>query len=76
MAALVYGNLALGGAPRWGEGARRFGREIQRNLGIELMAHPIYPAMSDPVTPEADETRLRAILPPWQMNCTSDDFTD
>ena len=27
-------------------------------------------------TPEEDEARLRAILPPWQKNYTSDDYTD
>jgi aminobenzoyl-glutamate utilization protein B len=35
IAALVYGNLALGGAPKWGEEAKRFGREIQKNLKLE-----------------------------------------
>ncbi len=76
MAALVYGNLALGGAPGWGEEARRFGREIQKNLGLEPMEDPIHPAMAALTTPEEDEARLRAILPPWQNNYTSDDYTD
>jgi aminobenzoyl-glutamate utilization protein B len=76
ISALVYGNLALAGAPQWGEEARRFGREIQKNLGLEPMADPIHPAMAKLVTPEEDEARMRAILPPWQKNYTSDDYTD
>jgi aminobenzoyl-glutamate utilization protein B len=76
IAALTYGNLMLGGAPSWGEAAQRFGQEIQKNLGLKPMAAPIHPAMSELVTPEDDEARMRAILPPWQKNYTSDDYTD
>ncbi len=76
IAALTYGNLVLGGAPVWGEEAKKFGREIQKNLGLEPMADPIHPAMAELVTPEEDEARMRAILPPWQKNYTSDDYTD
>ncbi len=76
IAALAYGNLVLGGAPVWGEEAKKFGREIQKNLGLEPMADPIHPAMAELVTPEEDEARMRAILPPWQKNYTSDDYTD
>ena len=76
IASLTYGNLMLGGAPNWGEAAQRFGQEIQKNLGLKPMDAPIHPAMSELVTPEADEARLRAILPPWQKNYTSDDYTD
>ena len=76
IAALAYGNLALGGTPRWGDDARRFGREVQKNLGLEPMEDPIHPAMTALTTPEEDEGRLRAILPPWQKNYTSDDYTE
>lgn len=76
IAALTYGNLVLGGAPVWGEEAKKFGREIQKNLGLEPMADPMHPAMAELVTPEEDEARMRAILPPWQKNYTSDDYTD
>ena len=72
----LYGNLALGGTPSWGEEAKRFGREIQKNLGLEPMEDPIHPAMAALTTPEEDEARLRAILPPWQKNYTSDDYTE
>jgi len=76
IAALAYGNLVLGGAPAWGEEAKKFGREIQKNLGLAPMADPIHPAMAKLVTPEEDEARMRALLPPWQKNYTSDDYTD
>ncbi|QEX16152.1 hypothetical protein FRZ44_14440 [Hypericibacter terrae] len=73
---LTYANLMLAGAPQWGEEAKKFGREIQRNLGLSPMAEPMHPAMSALVDPEEDEARMRAILPPWQKNYTSDDYTD
>ena len=76
IAGLTYGNLMLGGPPVWDEEAKRFGREIQKNLGLAPMKNPIHPAMAELVTPEADEARMRAILPPWQKNYTSDDYTD
>jgi aminobenzoyl-glutamate utilization protein B len=76
IAGLTYGNLMLGGPPVWDEEARRFGREIQKNLGLAPMKNPIHAAMAELVTPEADEARMRAILPPWQKNYTSDDYTD
>ena len=63
LAALAYGNLALGGTPRWGEEAKRFGREIQKNLKLEPMEDPIHAAMTALTTPEEDEARLRAIRP-------------
>ena len=40
------------------------------------MEDPIHPAMTALTTPEEDEARLRAILPPWQKNYTSDDYTE
>lgn len=76
ISALTYGNLALAGPPKWGEEARAFGREIQKNLGLEPMDDPIHPAMGRLVTPEEDEAHMRALLPPWQKNYTSDDYTD
>ena len=37
MAGLCYPNLELAGPPAWGEEARKFGREIQKNLGLKPM---------------------------------------
>jgi len=76
ISALTYANLVLAGAPAFDERAKRFGREIQKNLGLKLMADPMHPAMSALCDPAEDEARMRAILPPWQKNYTSDDYTD
>lgn len=76
ISALTYANLALAGAPVYGDAAKRFGREIQKNLGLKPMADPMHPAMSVLCDPAEDEARMRAILPPWQKNYTSDDYTD
>ena len=35
-------NLALAGPPAWGEEARKFGREIQKNLGLKPMNDPLH----------------------------------
>jgi len=40
MAELVYRNLLLVGPPRYSEEEKEFGREIQRNLGVEPMEEP------------------------------------
>ncbi|MBV9520250.1 MAG: amidohydrolase [Hyphomicrobiales bacterium] len=76
ISALTFANLMLGGAPQWGDEARRFGRDIQKNLGLEPMREPMHKAMQELVTPEEDEARMRALLPPWQKNYTSDDYTE
>jgi aminobenzoyl-glutamate utilization protein B len=76
MAHLTYQNLALAGAPRWGEEARKFGRAIQKSLGIKPMADPILDRMQRLATPEATEAEMRAQLPAWQRNYTSDDYVD
>jgi aminobenzoyl-glutamate utilization protein B len=76
MAHLCYANLALVGPPAWGEEARRFGREIQKNLGLKPMADPLLKEMAELSPPEVAEATLRQELPPWQKNYTSDDYTD
>ena len=76
VSALTFANLMLGGTPQWSEEGKRFGREIQKNLGLEPMREPIHKAMQELVTPEEDEARMRALLPPWQKNYTSDDYTE
>src|SRR5207248_9746950 len=75
-AAATDGNRVLDGVPSWDVAVRRLGQEIQNDLGVKRMGSRIHPAMSQLVTPEADELRLRAVLPPWQKNYTSDDYTD
>jgi len=76
LADLVYRNLEQAGAPAFGEEARRFGREIQRNLGLAPMEDPFIESCSRLVTPADYETRLREVLPGWQQSFTSDDYVD
>jgi aminobenzoyl-glutamate utilization protein B len=76
MAHLCYGNLALVGPPAWGPEARKFGREIQKNLGLKPMTDPLLREMAELSPPEEAEATLRQELPPWQKNYTSDDYTD
>jgi aminobenzoyl-glutamate utilization protein B len=76
MAHLCYDNLALVGPPAWGAAARKFGREIQKNLGFKPMSDPLLREMAQLSTPEDAEATLRLELPAWQLNYTSDDYTD
>ncbi|HEX6092222.1 MAG TPA: amidohydrolase, partial [Dongiaceae bacterium] len=76
MAHLCYGNLALVGPPAWGPEARKFGREIQKNLGLKPMTDPLLKEMAELSPPEQAEGTLRQELPSWQKNYTSDDYTD
>jgi aminobenzoyl-glutamate utilization protein B len=76
LAQLCYRNLEQVGPPVWSEEALLFCRELQRNIGIEPMAQPILDQMRELHTPEQTEAGVRAELPPWQLNYTSDDYTD
>ena len=76
LAELCYRNLERVGAPAFGPESVDFAREIQRNLGLEPMPDPFLPAMSELHPPRDVEAAQRAILPPWQINYTSDDYTD
>ena len=76
MADVTYANLELTGAPSFGDEAKAFAREIQQNLGLEPMADPFDPGMSQLSSPDESEAVLRQVLPPWQINYTSDDYVD
>jgi aminobenzoyl-glutamate utilization protein B len=76
MAELVFGNMELVGPTKFNEEARQVGRQIQKNLGLEPMDDPIHELSEMLVTPQEDEANIRKILPPWQKNYTSDDYTD
>jgi len=76
MATLAYENLELAGAPVHGEAAREFGRDIQRNLGIEPMAEPFNEGLEELVEPETCERRVRRNLPDWQERFVSDDYVE
>jgi aminobenzoyl-glutamate utilization protein B len=76
MARTTYDNLQLAGAPQWGGEAIAAAQAMQRELGIEPVAKPFLPAIEELIEPEEAERRLRQTLPPWQLNSTSDDYTE
>jgi aminobenzoyl-glutamate utilization protein B len=76
LAALTYENLAGVGPPRYGEKAVALAQEIQRNLGLNPMAHPFLTACGQLIEPQAAEAQLRAQMPAWQTHWTSDDYVE
>jgi aminobenzoyl-glutamate utilization protein B len=76
LADLTYRNLELVGPPTYSEEARAFGREIQRNLGLEPMADPLPEVYSRLIPPQEYEAATRALLPAWQQHFTSDDYVE
>ncbi|WP_137176757.1 amidohydrolase [Roseomonas sp. AR75] len=73
---LTWKNLQAVGAPRYGEEALEFGRQIQRHLGLEAMADPFVAEVSRLTPPEEQETRMRAGLPSWQKHLSADDYVE
>jgi len=76
MAELVDRNLRLVGTTIYDEEAKQFGREIQRNLGLEPMADPFTEDCQRLLTPEEGEEMLRKALPEWVENYSSDDYVE
>jgi aminobenzoyl-glutamate utilization protein B len=76
LAQATYDNLAAVGAPKWGEDAKDFAREIQKTLGMAPMEAPFLPMIETLTDPKEAEAQLREILPPSQKNFTSDDYTE
>jgi aminobenzoyl-glutamate utilization protein B len=76
MADLTYRNMQLVGPPTFSEAARAFGREIQRQLGIEPMENPFLEGHERLTDPRDHEASVRASLPAWQQNFTSDDYVE
>lgn len=76
LADLTYRQLAGVGAPRYGEEAVRLGREIQCNLGLPPMERPFLAACETLIDPRDAELKLRAQMPAWQTNWTSDDYVE
>lgn len=76
MADLTYENLTLVGPPTFGAEAKRFGREIQKNLNIEPMDDPFTTQCQSLTPPREEEAEIRRGLPEWQKNFTSDDYVE
>ena len=76
LAELTYRNMELVGAPTYAEEALAFGREIQQNLGLEPMDNPFPEVYTQLTPPQEFEAATRSLLPAWQRNFTSDDYTE
>jgi aminobenzoyl-glutamate utilization protein B len=76
MADLAFQNMELIGAPKFGEEARKFARQIQENLGFKPMDNPFIADNEQLVAPQDYDRNLRRALPEWQLNYTSDDYVE
>jgi aminobenzoyl-glutamate utilization protein B len=76
LARLTYRNLEAVGAPSYDETAKTLAREIQTTLGLEPLQEPFLAALSELITPDEAERQLRAQMPAWQKNWTSDDYVE
>ena len=76
MSTMVWESMRVIGAPRWGTDAIGVAQSIQHNLGLEPMEQPFLPDCEQLVVPQEAEALLRHDLPAWQLNSTSDDYTD
>ncbi|MFN8590652.1 MAG: amidohydrolase [Thermomicrobiales bacterium] len=76
MADLTFRNMELVGVPTYSDEAKEFARELQRELGLEPMDEPFPDSYYRLTPPQEYEDVLRGLLPAWQKNFTSDDYTD
>ncbi|MBP2329213.1 aminobenzoyl-glutamate utilization protein B [Kibdelosporangium banguiense] len=76
LAEALYENLAEVGAPAYGPEAIATARQIQRSLGIEPMERPFLEETELLISPQDAEAALRAHMPAWQQNWTSDDYVE
>ncbi len=76
MATAAWANLARVGPPRWDDAARAIGNELRSALGATATPHPFLPETEQLIEPEDTEARLRQLMPAWQTNWTSDDYTE
>jgi aminobenzoyl-glutamate utilization protein B len=76
LARVGWENLSRVGPPRWGDDAAVVGNEMRAALGADRVERPWLPETEVLVEPEEAERRLRALMPSWQTNWTSDDYTE
>ena len=76
MAEITYGNLELAGPPKYGEDAKKVGRDIQENLDLEPMEDPFTETCQKLITPQEYDAEQRKQLEPWQMHFGADDYVD
>jgi len=76
MADLTWRNLAQIGPPEYDESAKAFGREIQKNLGLQAMDNPFPDDVTRLLPPQDYEEQVRAQLPSWQPFIGADDYVE
>lgn len=76
MAEITFRNLETVGPPVYGDEAKRVGREIQMNLGLEPMDDPFTEQCQRLITPQDYEAMQRRLLEPWQMHFGADDYVE
>ena len=73
---LTYENLQRIGGPVMPEAAKTFAREIQTNLGLEPLEEPFLPEVTDLISPQEAENKLRAIMQADVDHFTNDDYVE
>lgn len=76
LAELLYRNFQAVGAPTFGSEAIAVAQDVQRAIGLEPTAAPFLPETEILRSPQETEAAIRAVLPTWQKNWTSDDYTE
>lgn len=76
LAQVLYDNLVEVGPPKYGSEAVETAREIQRSLGMEATNSPFLAETEVLIEPREAERQLRAQMPAWQSNWTSDDYVE
>ena len=72
----MHGNLKLAGPPVFGEEAKKVGRQIQENLGLEPMEDPFTKDCQEISPLKAGDENKRRVFPTWVETQGSDDYVD
>lgn len=75
-AELTWENFRRVGGPVMDEAAKAFAREIQRTLGLQPMAEPFLPEVTDLIDPHEAERRLRRMMQADVDHFTNDDYVE
>ncbi|HXF82289.1 MAG TPA: amidohydrolase, partial [bacterium] len=76
LAEVAFRNLERVGPPVFGEEARAFARQIQRNLGFDPMEDPFPESIQRLTTPRDYDAALRRSLANWQRHFAADDYVE
>ena len=76
LAEVTWENMQRVGPPTWDEEARGIANELREELGVSAIAQPFLAETESLIDPWIAEAQLRALLPAWQTNWTSDDYVE